>query len=290
MKKFIKSIALFLSFAICLICVSACGTSTDTKSDSSKSASDASLLSGWDYIKSNKKLIVGLDDTFAPMGYRDENGKLVGFDIDIANEVGKILDVEISFQTIDWNAKELALSSKRVDCIWNGMSVLPERIEKMALTDKYLQNKIVIALSSDKIIIKSAADLKNYNIGTQVDSAALEKMVINPEYNSFKDKIKEYPTYDEALMDLKAGRVDCIVIDDVLMAFKNKNLGEGKMLPYAEFDFGDDYYAIGCRKSDTDVAAKINSALKTLIDNGKGAEISKKWFGKNIFVLVGYDK
>ncbi|MBR5239544.1 MAG: transporter substrate-binding domain-containing protein [Clostridia bacterium] len=98
----------------------------------------------WAYIQGKGKLVVGLDATFAPMGFRDEAGEIVGFDIDLANAVAKELGVEVEFQPIDWDAKELELNGKKIDCIWNGMSATPERMEKMTLSDPYLNNTISI--------------------------------------------------------------------------------------------------------------------------------------------------
>ncbi len=98
----------------------------------------------WAYIQEKGKLIVGLDATFAPMGFRDESGEIVGFDIDLANAVAKELGIEVEFQPIDWDAKEMELNGKKIDCIWNGMSATPERMEKMTLSDPYLNNTISI--------------------------------------------------------------------------------------------------------------------------------------------------
>lgn len=243
---------------------------------------------GWSYVKEKGVLIVGLDDTFAPMGYRDESGTLVGFDIDLANAVGEVLGVTIQFQPIDWTAKELELTSKRIDCIWNGMSATAERQESMALTNKYLNNQIVLMSIRTDLSIKSEADLVGLKIGTQADSAALETMQDNAAYDTFKANISEYPTYDEAILDMQAGRVDVIAVDKVLADYKNTKL-EVKMTQ-AEFDFGDDFFAIGCRKAETDLADKLTEAIQTLIDNGKAAEISNKWFGENRVICEGYDK
>lgn len=230
------------------------------------------------------KLVVGLDDAFAPMGFRDADGKLVGFDIDLANAVAKEMGVEIEFKPIDWNAKEMELNSNLIDCVWNGMSITPDRLENMTLTDKYLNNKIVVmALASSGVEVKSEADLANLKIGTQVDSSALKMMQANDAYESFKANISEYDTYDTAIMDLKAGRVDVIVVDQVLGEYTNKNLG-GEMKE-CEFAFGDDYYVIGCKKDNTELRDKLNAAIKTLVDNGEAAKISEKWFGKNIVVF-----
>ena len=229
------------------------------------------------------KLVVGLDDTFAPMGFRDSDGNLVGFDIDLANAVAEELGCEIEFKPIDWDAKEMELEAKTIDCVWNGMSITPDRKENMALTDKYLNNQIILmALASSDIDVTDASQLADLKIGTQVDSSALEMLKSNEAYESFKDNIAEYDTYDTAIMDLKAGRVDVIAVDKVLGEYTNNNLG-GEMKE-CTYSLGDDYYVIGCAKDNTELRDKLNEALKKLVDNGKAAEISEKWFGRNVVV------
>ena len=228
-------------------------------------------------------IIVGLDDTFAPMGFRDESGELVGFDIDLARAVAEELGMNVEFKPIDWKAKEAELSAGTVDCLWNGMSVTPDRIEGMALTYKYLNNKIVLmSLADSDLDVTSAEQLKDLKIGTQAGSAALEMLQANEAYDSFKDNISEYDKYDTAIMDLKAGRVDVIAVDQVLGEYTNNNLG-GEMKE-CTYSLGDDFYTIGCASDNTELRDKINDALKKLIDDGKATEISEKWFGKDIMV------
>ena len=228
-------------------------------------------------------IIVGLDDTFAPMGFRDESGELVGFDIDLARAVAEELGMNFEFKPIDWKAKEAELSAGTVDCLWNGMSVTPDRIEGMALTYKYLNNKIVLmSLADSDLDVTSADQLKDLKIGTQAGSAALEMLQANEAYDSFKDNISEYDKYDTAIMDLKAGRVDVIAVDQVLGEYTNNNLG-GEMKE-CTYSLGDDFYTIGCASDNTELRDKINDALKKLIDDGKATEISEKWFGKDIMV------
>lgn len=242
---------------------------------------------GWNYIKEKGVLVVGLDDTFAPMGFRDAaTNELIGFDIDLAKAVAEILKVKLEFKPIDWSAKELELSSKNIDCIWNGMSATPERQESMALSKKYLNNRIVIMTLDAAVKVDSVDDLAGLNIGTQADSAALEVMAADAAYDTFKDKIVTYPTYDEVILDMQTGRLDVMVVDEVLGEYKNTQMGSG--MTVCDFNFGDDFYAIGCRKGEADVAAKLNEAIKTLIDNGKAAELSEKWFGRNIVILEDY--
>ena len=264
MKKKVLCIMMIMVMAVGIFALTGCGGSDDSAD--------------------KDKLVVGLDDTFAPMGFRDEDGELVGFDIDLGNAVGEELDMEVEFKPIDWNAKETELEAGTVDCVWNGMSITPERKENMSLSDKYLNNKIVLmTLANSDTDVTSADQLAGMKIGTQVDSSALEMLKSNEAYDSFKDNISEYDTYDTAIMDLKAGRVDVIAVDQVLGEYTNKNLG-GE-LKECTYSLGDDYYVIGFAKDNTDLRDKVNDALKVLMDNGKAAEISEKWFGKDIVVL-----
>lgn len=235
--------------------------------------------------KDDEVLVVGLDDTFAPMGFRDEEGTLVGFDIDLANAVAEEMGVQVEFKPIKWEAKEMELKSKTIDCVWNGMSVTPERLESMALTNKYLNNKIVLMNLADSTLdVTDAKQLADLKIGTQKDSAALEVLQANEQYESFKDNIVEYDTYDVAIMDLKAGRVDVIAVDQVLGEYTNNNL-DGAMKE-CTYSLGDDFYVIGCAEDNTELRDKLNENLKKVIDSGKAAEISNKWFGKDIVVFV----
>ena len=135
----------------------------------------------------------------------------------------------------------------------------------------------------ENVKVAAAEDLANYNIGTQADSAALETMKADPDWDKFADNVTEYKTYDQALMDMQAGRVDCIVVDQVLGEYKNSKLQEKMFV--CEYDFGDDYYAIGFRAGETELTNKVNDAIKALIDNGTAAEISNDWFGKDIVVF-----
>lgn len=280
-----KNFLLVLSCLLAMGLLAACSDS-DQKQDANNANNqqNETELTGWAYIENKGELIVGLDDAFAPMGFRDEDGNLVGFDIDLANAAGEYLGLDVTFKPIDWDAKDMELSSKRIDCIWNGMSVLPERIEAYSLTKKYLNNKIIIMTLDPELNITSTADLANVTLGTQVSSAALSTMQANPDWSTFEANVTEYATYDEAILAMQGGRVQAIVVDQVLGEYKNANMDNA--MSVCDFGFGDDFYAIGCRKGETDVADKINEAIQALIDNGKAAEISEKWFGTNIVILV----
>ena len=226
-----------------------------------------------------RTLIVGLDDTFAPMGFRDEANKLVGFDIDLATAVGEQMNVTIQFQPIDWDSKEMELTAKTIDCIWNGMSRTPSREEAMTLSQNYLNNRIAI-MSVPGVVINTKEDLANYQIGTQAKSSALEMIQADPIYDIVKNNLMEYATYDQVILDMQAGRVQVMIVDEVLGQYKNNNL-EPKF-EISEVGFGDDFYVIGFRKEDTALCGEVEAAIKALSQSGKAAEISQKWFGENL--------
>ena len=269
----------------------ACGGSdsssaaADSSTGSSSGATSSSSASGYsttlEDIKAKGQLVIGLDDTFAPMGFRDENGDLVGFDIDLAKAVCEELGVEAVFQPINWSAKEMELSTGKVDCLWNGLSITPERQETMSMSNAYLNNKIIV-MTNKGVTLASKEDLANYNVGVQAQSSALEVVMADDVYDSIKDKITEYDTYDQVIMDMQAGRLDAMIVDEVLGQYKNTQLGG--IFDVASFDFGDDLYAIGFRKSDTELTQAVNDALASCIESGKSAEISEKWFGADIVI------
>lgn len=269
MKKKLLVLMLALMMVFTAFAMTGCGDKEEEKDSNANADGDT--------------LVVGLDDTFAPMGFRDADGNLVGFDIDLATAVAEEMGVKVQFEPIDWTTKEAYLEAGTVDCLWNGLSVTPERIEKMALTYKYLNNEIVLMTLQDSgVDVKSAEDLAGLKIGTQGETSALTLLQESEAYESFKDNISEYKTYDTAIMDLKAGRLDVIAVDKVLGEYKNNNLG-GEMKE-CTYSLGDDFYTIGCAADNTELRDKLNDALKKLIDNGKAAEISEKWFGRDIMV------
>ena len=121
MKKKLLVLAVMLAMILSMGLMAGCGE----KTGGSAEGDDAGEASG---NSSSDTLVVGLDDAFAPMGFRDEDGELVGFDIDLAEAVAEELGMKVEFKPIDWNAKEAELKAGTVDCLWNGMSVTPDRI------------------------------------------------------------------------------------------------------------------------------------------------------------------
>lgn len=224
------------------------------------------------------KIVVGLDDNFPPMGFRDEKGVLVGFDIDLAREAAKRLGADVEFKPIDWNAKEAELSGKRVDVLWNGLTITEPRKEKIAFTAPYLENRqiVVVAASSP---IKVKADLAGKVVGVQEGSSAVEAIEKDAAGKSLK-QLKKFGDNVTALMDLAAGRLDALVVDEVVGRYYTaKKPGE-----YAVLDehFGTEEYGVGVRKDDAVLLGKLQQAMDGMKKDGAAARISTQWFGKDI--------
>lgn len=230
-----------------------------------------------------EELVLGFDDTFVPMGFKDDNGEYTGFDIELAKEISKKLNKKIIFQPIDWSMKETELNNGNIDFIWNGYSVTEERKEKVAFSKEYLNNRqVIITLANSKI--NSKKDLKNAVVAAQNQSSAVDAIESDGEdiVNSFKDgKIVTFETNNEALMDLEAGRVDAVVADEILAKYYINQRGAEKYKVLDE-DFGKESYAVGMRKDDKDLVEAFNNAFGELVNEGKAGEISKKWFGEDI--------
>ena len=224
------------------------------------------------------KIVVGLDDNFPPMGFRDEKNNLVGFDIDLAREAAKRLGAEVEFKPIDWNAKEAELGGKRVDALWNGLTITEKRKEQIAFTAPYLENRqIVIVVAASPI--KTKADLAGKVVGLQEGSSAVEAVEKDAVAKSIKT-LKKFGDNVAALMDLSAGRLDALVVDEVVGRYYIAK----KPNEYAVLDehFGTEEYGVGVRKDDAELLGKLQKAMDEMKKDGSAARISTQWFGKDI--------
>ena len=222
-------------------------------------------------------IIIGIDDKFAPMGFRDENNDIVGFDIDYARAAAEEMGVEVKFQTIDWKTKETELNSGRIDLIWNGYTITDDRKEKVLFTKPYLANSQVIMTLKDSDI-NAIADLEGKNIGVQALSSALDALNSNEVSKKIAD-LAEYGDNVLALSDLKIKRTDAVIIDEIVANYYN-TLEDGTF-KIVEESLAPEEYGVGVKKGNEELLEKLQKALDTLNENGKAAEISEKWFGEN---------
>lgn len=230
-------------------------------------------------IKEKGKFIVGLDDSFPPMGFRDEKGEIVGFDIDLAKEAAERMGVEVEFKPIDWDGVILSLYNKDIDVIWNGLTITEERKGKIGFTKAYLKNKQIIVTTSGSNIDKKS-QLEGKIVGVQMGSSSDEALNKDKETAESLKEIKKYPNNTDALLDLKSGRIDAVVLDEIVgRYYTSKKEGEYKIL---KDNFGGEEYGVGYRKEDESFGQALDKILDEMKEDGTADEISKEWFGEAI--------
>lgn len=233
--------------------------------------SDRSLVK----VLSKGELVIGLDDSYPPMGFRDENGNIVGFDIDLANEVCARLGVKLKAKPISWDAKEQELNSGNIDCIWNGMSVDSSRAAAMNLSDPYLKNSMFFVVRDSSLA--NYDSLKDKVIATQKGSTS-QTFLAASEVGKSAREVVYFDDNQMALAGLENGSVDVVYLDGVFA--KYWILKNHKEFVILEDVGSDEKLAIGFRKGDQALRDAVNEIVNTMKKDGRFVNISMKWFGK----------
>lgn len=249
------------------------GCSGDKKDSSSTTGEDVSLQK----VIDSGKLVLGLDATFKPMGYTNDKDEIVGFDIDVADEVCKRMGVKLVKESINWETKEQDLNAGRIDCIWNGMSVSPSRAEEMNLSEPYMKNSMVFVVPVDSDA-KTMDDLSKKVIGVQNGSTAQD--ILNA--SDIADTITEQamPTNIEALQQMELGLVDAVFLDSVVANYEITSSGKNYIVLPDGLE--EEEYAIGFRKNDQKLRDEVQKILGEMKADGTLGEISTEWFGSDI--------
>ena len=253
-------------------------TTTAAQQDDTTVAAEGDSDTSLAYIQDKGTLVLGLDDSFPPMGYRDENNEIVGYDIDLATEVCKRLGVELKLQPIDWTAKENELNTKKIDCIWNGMSIDEERKQNMTLSIPYLDNSMSFVVKSDSGI-KTLADMAGKKLALQSGSTAATALDEAADFKATLGEVVGLKDNMTALMDLEMGGVDVVLMDDVVANYYIAT--NNKPFELLEETLSTEEYAVGFRKGDEALANAVNETLQEMAKDGKLNEITQKWFGKD---------
>lgn len=226
--------------------------------------------------------VLGLDDSFPPLGFRDDNNEIVGYDIDLAKEVAKRLGVEFKAQPIDWDAKEMELETGKIDCIWNGFTITEERIQALSFTPAYLSNDQVLVVREDSGI-NSLDDMNGKVLGIQSGSSAQEAVDENANFANSLSNIIMFKDNITALNDLEIGGVDGVVMDSVVANYSISQTK--KAFKVIDESLAKEGYGIAFRKNEPQVRDVVWTILKTMEGDGTVAAISQKWFGKDISVI-----
>ena len=271
-----KIIAMLLVLVMSVTGLVGCGSSKGNEAGSTSAGSD----SDWAYIQDKGKLTVGIT-LFAPMNYYNEKNKLVGFDTEMAEAVTKKLGIDVEFTEINWDSKEVELSSKNIDCIWNGFT-MTGREDGYTWSEPYMENSQVFVVAGDSGI-KSQADLAGKVVECQVDSSAEAALKEVPDLTATFAQLLTTADYNTAFMDLEQGAVDAIAMDVVVAGYQISQRNADFVI--LEDSLAAEEYAIGFKKGNTELKDKVQGALEEMAADGTLKTISEKWFGKDITTI-----
>lgn len=276
MKK--RSIALIMAILAVVLCfaLAACGGEKNTDGNATEgnasagNASAGNVASDLATIKANGKMVIGVT-VYEPMNYQDAEGNWTGFDTEFAQAVAEKLGVEAEFIVIDWDNKFFELEAKKIDCIWNGMTITEEALKNASVSDAYVKNAQVVVMKNDVLAdYADAASLKDLSFVAEAGSAG-EKEIQTlgiADYTAVGDQAA-------ALLEVASGKADACVID-ITMA--NAMTGEGTS--YADLGFAlelsTEEYGIAFRKT-SDATAEVNKIMADLIADGTLKALADKY-------------
>lgn len=224
---------------------------------------------------------IGFDAEFPPYGFMDENGEYIGFDLSLAEEVCKRNGWELVKQPINWDSKDMELSSGAIDCIWNGFTI-NGREDAYTWSVPYVDNSQVVVVAKDSGIA-ALSDLAGKVVGVQADSSALKALTAEEDNEanlalaaSFAS-LNQFGDYNMAFMDLEAGAIDAVAMD-IGVAKYQLSQREGEFVILDE-QIASEQYGIGFLLGNTNLKEQVETTLLEMVEDGTFNEIVAQWDG-----------
>ncbi|MFO7820013.1 MAG: basic amino acid ABC transporter substrate-binding protein [Halanaerobacter sp.] len=253
MKKLLLSIfVLALAFAV------GCGGGTETTLDE---------------VQEEGKLTIGMSADYKPFEYTDDDGEIVGFDVDVANEIADQLGVEVEFVDTAFSGLIPGLKSEKYDLIMSAMTITEKRAESVDFTEQYFNAGQVVAVMEDNEEIEDVEDLTEKKVGVQLGTTG--DLEVSEMENI--EEVKRYEKIPQAYIDLKNGRIDAVVNDLPVTAAYIMKHPEVKIVGDP---FTTEHYGIAARPGDEELLNEVNAALQEIKENGTYDEIYNEWFKK----------
>lgn len=227
------------------------------------------------------KLTVGFDKDFPPMGFVGADGKFTGFDLELAQEAAKRMGLEIAYQPIAWDAKDMELNSGTIDLIWNGFTITG-REDSYLWSEPYMENAQVFVVRKDSKI-KEFEDLKKKVVEVQVDSSAEAALKTMPELTAIFKELKTAPDYNTGFMDLESGAIDALAMDEVVAAYQLITRKNNDFI-ILDKKLAAEQYAIAFAKTNKPLRDKLQGVMDAMQDDGTISKISNKWFGRDVSI------
>jgi cystine transport system substrate-binding protein len=250
---------------------SAASSESAVSTETSNPASQSSL----DEIKASGKIKIGTEGTYAPFTFHDKDGKLTGFDVEIAQEVSKRLGVEPEFSETPWDGIFAGLDAKRFDVVFNEVSIRDDRKVKYDFSDSYIVSKAVLLVHEDNNEIKKLADLKGKKSAQSLTSNLTD---IARENGA---EIVGTEGFNQAIDLLITKRVDATINDGLSYLDLKKQKPDVKIKVVDETSEASHSAAL-FRKGNEDLVKAVNEALAAMKSDGTYLTISEKYFGADV--------
>lgn len=261
-KRFFKGVLALSVMGVALNLLIGCSCNSGTASTSSSKSSSL------DNIRNTGKLVVGMSADYAPYEFHtiiDGKDQIVGFDVDVANEIASSLGVELEIREMDFGMLLAALQSGKIDMVISGMSPNAEREKSVDFSNIYYKAiQSILVLDSNKNIYTSLDDLANKKIGVQM--GAIQASIAEEQIENAN--ITELTKVDQLITELKSGKVDAVVVEKPV-AETILTTNEDLFLTEIPVKHDDGGAAIAVKKSSSGLLDEVNNVIDGLISNGK---------------------
>jgi glutamine transport system substrate-binding protein len=269
-------------FALCAVMMigllAGCGARNESGGSSEPAVSSETAASSETPVTAEKTYVFATDAQYAPMEYMDKD-KVAGFDADFLEVVAKEANLKYELKNVGWDTLlESVKSGTEYDAAISSVSITDERKQTYDFSAPYFESTNMI-LTKEGSPIKSALDLKDKTVGVQGSTTA--DTLMTELMGKGNSKVKKYDSNAVALMDLEQGGVDAVVADMAVVTEYVRNNPDKKFNSIMDIEnFGSEYYGILLPKG-SELKAKLDPAIKKVLENGKYAELYKKWFDKD---------
>ena len=251
-------------------------TSTDVAPEATEdtAAEEVASEATGDALLENNTFTVGFDAEFPPYGYMDENGEYTGFDLELAEEVCARNGWTLVKQPIDWDAKDMELSSGSISCIWNGFTI-NGREDAYTWSTPYVDNSQVFVVAGDSGIV-TEADLAGKAVGVQKDSSALAALEGDKaDLAATFGELIQYSDYNTAFMDLEAGAIEALAIDIGVANYQIAERGDGFVI--LDEYLATEQYGIGFLKGNEALRDAVQATMNDMALDGTIKRIAEKY-------------
>lgn len=230
------------------------------------------------------KLIIGIDEEFAPLSFHNEENELVGFEIELAKEAAQRLGMEPEFKPIAWNNKREEITSGNIDLIWNGLDITDARKEYMIFSKPYMNDRqVLLVKADDDFDIYSEHDLEGKIVGVQAGSISDDYINQNEKLKSSFKGYKAYVKFNDVIDALMTGGIDIIICDEIIARYKMNSYPDKLKIINVKVGIINET-GIGFRKDNVELRDKVQAVFDEMIKDGTAKKISLKWFGADLIL------